>query len=103
MVEYIGTHCGEKITLEDIAGSANISTREATRCFKSSTGQTPIEYLTMFRLSNTQKLLLETGRSITEIALQNGFTDNAYFSKTFKKHFGMSPSAYRKKNKKNTD
>lgn len=97
MISFICEHYSEKITLDDIADSASISTREATRSFKKAIGQSPIDYLLSYRLNNTQKLLLSTSRSITDIAYENGFTDSAYFSKAFKKQYGISPSEYRAK------
>lgn len=97
MISYICDHYAEKITLEDIASSASISTREANRSFKKAIGQSPIDYLTSYRLNNTQKLLTSTQDSITDIAYENGFTDSAYYSKAFKKRFGISPSEYRAK------
>lgn len=97
MISYICENYAEKITLEDIAACAGISTREATRSFKKSIGQSPIDYLTTYRLNNTKKLLRNTSDSIADIARENGFPDSAYYSRAFKKHFGLSPSEFRTK------
>lgn len=102
MIAFICEHYAEKITLEDIAGSASISIREATRSFKKALGQSPIDYLTSYRLNNTEKLLTSTMESITEIAFANGFTDSAYYAKLFKKKFGMTPSEYRAQHEGNS-
>lgn len=95
MLACIHSHYQEKLTLARIAGSANISEREALRCFQKNINQSPFEYLISFRLNQAKKLLTETEDSITQISYQCGFSNSAYFGKVFKKAFGMTPLAYR--------
>jgi transcriptional regulator GlxA family with amidase domain len=95
MIAYINQHYPEKITLAEIAKTAGVSEREATRCFKKSIGQSPMEYLIKYRLNQSKKLLLETDMTITRICQQCGFSDSAYFGKAFRKSYGMTPSEYR--------
>lgn len=95
MLAFIHSHYHEKITLADIAVSANISEREALRCFQKNLNQSPFEYLIGFRLNQSKKLLTETYDSITQISFICGFSNSAYFGKVFKKAFGMTPLAYR--------
>ena len=69
------------------------------RCFKEDFGKTPLEYLTSLRVDLAKKLLRQMAfQGIENISLQCGYKDIYYFSKTFKKHTGLSPSEYRKKN-----
>ena len=69
------------------------------RCFKEDFGKTPLEYLTDLRNDLAKKLLKQMSfQGIENIALQCGYKDIYYFSKAFKKHTGIFPSAYRKKN-----
>ncbi len=96
MMAYIHQNYGEKVTLESIADSAMISTRECIRCFRNSINKAPIEYLMDYRLEIAKKLLKETEYSITEIALHVGFSSNAYFGKVFREKIGMTPAAFRK-------
>ena len=98
MIAYIHEHFADKITLEDIADSASISTREATRCFKRIRGKSPVDYLIEYRLGRAQLLLRDTDESITDIALQTGFSDSAYFGKMFKRYFHITPGEFRKNN-----
>ena len=70
----------QKISLEDIAASASISTREALRCFQSSIHETPFEYLISYRIQTAKKLLKSTNLSVTEIAIRTGFAINNFFS-----------------------
>ncbi len=95
MIAYINQHYPEKITLDEIAKTAGVSEREATRCFKKNIGQSPMEYLIKYRLNQSKKLLLETDMTITNICQQCGFSDSAYFGKVFRKSYGMTPSEYR--------
>ena len=96
MIAYIHRHYREKITLEDIAGSASISTREASRTFRRIRDKSPVDYLIEYRLNKAGNDLLSTDESITDIAYRNGFENSAYFGKMFRKHFHMTPSEFRK-------
>lgn len=95
MIAFINQHYFEKVTLSEIARTAGISEREATRCFKKGIGQSPMEYLIEYRLNQSKKLLLETDNTITDICQQCGFSDSAYFGKIFRRFYGMTPSRYR--------
>ena len=95
MIAYINQHYPERITLAEIAKIAGVSEREASRCFKKTIGQSPMEYLIKYRLNQSKKLLLETNMTITAICQQCGFSDSAYFGKVFRKSYGMTPSEYR--------
>ena len=96
MMTFIQENFHQKLSLEEIALSASISTREALRCFQSCIHETPFEYLISCRVEAAKKLLRTTNLSITEIALQTGFSNSAYFSKIFKRTCHMTPVSYRK-------
>ena len=96
MMAFIQEHFAEKLTLEEIAAAASISTRECLRCFKDAIHQSPIEYLLSYRIGAAKKLLETTGYAITEIALRTGFNSAAYFTQQFRTHTGKTPNAYRK-------
>ena len=96
MIAYIHRHYKEKITLEDIAESANISPREASRTFRKIRDKSPVDYLIDYRLNKAGNDLMNTKDSITDIAFRNGFENSAYFGKMFRKHFQMTPSEFRR-------
>ena len=68
------------------------------RCFKKVMGKPPLEYMTELRIQQAKILLIQnTFVSIENVAHSCGFSDSFYFSTCFKKHTGMSPMRYRKK------
>jgi len=96
MLEYIHRNYQEKLTLDQIAASANISKRECLRCFQSCMQKSPFAYLLDFRVQTAERLLRTTGLSVTEIAASTGFFSSAYFTKIFRERKGQTPSQYRK-------
>lgn len=99
MMSYIQENFAEKLTLEEIADSAAVSTRECLRCFRAAIHQSPMEYLIEYRVQRAKKLLETTDLSITDIALGCGFNSNSYFTKLFHRSCGKTPNAYRKERK----
>lgn len=97
MMMFIHQHYQESITLSDIARSANISTRECSRCFLSIISIPPIRYLTEYRIAQSRILLLSTELTVSQIALNTGFGSASYFSKVFTSFNSISPTEYRKK------
>ena len=95
MIAFIQENFAEKLTLEDIADSAAVSTRECLRCFQSSIRQSPMDYLISYRIQMAKKLLETTNHSITEISLRCGFNSNSYFTKIFRRICGKAPNTYR--------
>jgi len=96
MMSFIQENYAEKLTLEQIADAASISTRECLRCFRESIRQSPTDYLIEYRVQVAKKLLETTDLSVTEIALRCGFNSNSYFTKIFRRSCGKTPNTYRK-------
>ena len=96
MISFIQENFAQKLTLEDIAGAAAVSTRECLRCFRASIHQSPLDYLIEYRIRVSKKMLESTDLSITEIALRCGFNSNSYYTKQFHRICGKAPNAYRK-------
>ena len=83
-------------SLEDIARSAAVGRRECLRCFQSLIHKSPFEYLLDYRVETAQRLLRTSSLPILDIALQTGFSNEAYFCKVFKRISGKTPNTYRK-------
>ena len=92
---YIGENIGKKLVIGDICKHVGCSKSTLLTVFKKQYGVTVGEYITSERLSRAVKLLSEGKRSINEIALLSGFSDQSYFSKVFSEKYGMPPSEYR--------
>ncbi len=95
VLTYIRENYDSTITLSELASVAGMSPRYFCRAFSQITGKTPIEYLNYYRIEQAGERLRLTDRQVTDIALSCGFNDMSYFSKTFSKQKGMSPTAYR--------
>lgn len=93
--EYIYNHYSSQITLEEVADRIHMSPAYFSRKFKAVTGFGYKEYLTNIRIREASELLLNTSKSITEIAVECGFGDGNYFGDAFKKIKGVAPRAYR--------
>lgn len=99
MVGFIHTNFNERISLEDISTAGTVCRSRCALLFKTFLNQTPIGYLTSYRLGKSALMLQNTELPITEIALSTGFSGTSYFSETFKKHYSCSPSEFRSSQK----
>jgi len=95
-VEYIQEHYGEEIRLDHICKYSKISKTYFCNLFKYFTGKTFNDYLTEVRISKSTEFLLKPELSVTDVCYGVGFNDLTYFSKTFKKYTGVSPSNFKK-------
>lgn len=96
-MRYIqGNYC-DPISVDDIAGYANISRSHLYRIFMKKVGISPNEYLSAYRINKACGLLRNSNLKINEIASSVGYNDQLYFSRVFKKLKGVSPSRYLKK------
>ncbi len=94
--EAIKKNLFEDLSMDDLAFLTGLSLSSFKRKFSSVYGTSPNKYITSKRLEKAQTLLNSTELSISEIAYDCGFSDVGYFSKTFKKHYNLSPSDIRK-------
>jgi transcriptional regulator GlxA family with amidase domain len=88
----------EPLDLEALAGAANVSSRHFSRSFRRVFGETPYQYLLTRRLERARHLLRTTDRSVAEICLDVGFASVGSFTTTFRRHIGVTPTAYRRAN-----
>lgn len=95
MLRYIQEHYGEELTVAAIARSAAVSQSECLRCFKSTIGATPIQYVKQLRIQRAAELLASTGEKIADIGAACGFQEMSYFARTFRALKGRTPSQYR--------
>jgi len=93
---YVHTHYAEQVSLKDVAAYVGLSEQHLIRSFRKEIGTTPINYLKRYRIRQAKALLEGGNKSITEVALEVGFSDSSYFARVFRREVGVSPSAYRR-------
>jgi AraC family L-rhamnose operon regulatory protein RhaS len=103
VISYMEENYTRHISLTQLSNIAKLSPRNFQRIFKDNFGISPYGQLIKFRLQHAGNLLRNTDLSISEVAYNCGFADNAYFARQFKKFFSLSPSKYRKEAKKGTN
>lgn len=94
---YVRSNYTQDISLKDLSEKLYLSTGYLSRFFKKNYGMSFAEYVTNIRLYHAAEDLLYTNIPITHVAYDNGFTNAAVFNKAFKKIYGKTPSAFRKK------
>lgn len=98
-LNYIGEHFAEEdISVGKVAASLQISEGHLSHLFKKETDYSVAAYVTRYRMRAAMKLLEDVRSRVNEVAEQVGYHDVAYFSSTFKKIVGVTPSEYQKKN-----
>ncbi|MBD0426172.1 helix-turn-helix domain-containing protein [Aquisalinus flavus] len=98
MACFIAQHYGDALTVQDVADHVGLHPNYAMTLFQKAFGATLVRYLTHFRVSHAQRLLITTDLSITDIALASGFNSISRFNEAFHQLSGVSPRAYRKQN-----
>jgi AraC family transcriptional regulator len=93
---HIDTHLDGALRTKDLARLVQLSSFHFCRVFRVSFGQSPHAYVTRRRIERAQGLILTTGRTLGEIALDCGFADQAHFTKIFRRLCGESPGEWRR-------
>ncbi len=91
VLDRLNGNCTEHISLEELAKDCGITKYHLARAFKRYTGQTLFTYINIMRCKKAE-LCIRDGMSITEAAYECGFESLSYFSRTYKKLMGASPS-----------
>ncbi len=92
---YIHAHIDEPLSREVLAEVAGFSIPHFHRVFQGCTGESAVAYVRRVRMERAARKLRMGAVDITEVALAAGYDSHAAFSKTFKKHFGISPGEFR--------
>ena len=80
------------LSVDDLAAAMNLSRVQLYRKVKAISGSSPVELLRTARLNRGYQLLIQTNKTVSEIAYEIGFTAPSYFTRCFKNEFGISPS-----------
>jgi iron complex transport system substrate-binding protein len=95
-LRYIHEHYSEAITMDQLADLLGCSSSYMYRLFKAEIGKSPNDYMIGIRMEQARQYLLTTQLNLREIALTVGYSDVYYFSRLFKKQYGVSPLQSRK-------
>ena len=94
--QVMEANCLYNLSLPDYAKMLNLSLSSFKRHFTTVYKSTPGQWLQGQKLNHAYKLLISTGKPITDISFESGFESSTHFSHLFKKRFGLSPLKYRR-------
>ena len=96
VAEYIEEHLAEDPSLATLADVARLSPYHFVRAFKQSFGLPPHRYMSRLRVEQAKALLANPAMSVTQVGFNLGFSETSSFTTTFRKHTGLTPTAYRR-------
>jgi len=96
VLDYVCAHIGEHIMLRDVAAQVNLSKEYICALFKREMGCTLTEYVNTYRLALARERIEAGESALAEIAASLGFENYHYFSRSFKKKYGVPPLSCRK-------
>lgn len=94
--EWLRLHACEGVTAGEAAAALQYNPNYLTQILKAKTGMTMCAYLNDIRLKEAKNLLLNSNKSVSEIAYTVGFSDEKYFMKLFRRKENVTPTQYRK-------
>ena len=95
-IDYFYAHLGREVPLKEVAALLNCTPYHLIRLFKAHKGMSPHAFLLQIRLEHARKRL-ENGQSISQAALDSGFSDQSHLTRAFKARYGLTPAVYRKR------
>ncbi|WP_132959525.1 AraC family transcriptional regulator [Rhizobium sp. BK251] len=94
--DFIRENCLRNIRLEELANLTGLSQSHFSHAFKASTGIAPHQWQTNARLERAKQLLMQGQHPLTSIAAETGFSDQAHFTRVFRKNLGTTPADWKK-------
>lgn len=94
-ISYLEAKMPARVELATLAELAGLSQSHYSRAFKASTGLAPYQWQLKARVERAKELMLNTNRSLADVAEATGFSDAVHFGRTFRKMTGATPAAWR--------
>lgn len=94
-IAYIDEHLAAPVTLDELSTHARLGKSQLCQLFRSQIGCTPAQYMARKKVEMAERLLLNPGLTVGEVANDLGFSSVNYFSRFFRKHRGITPSSVR--------
>jgi AraC family transcriptional regulator len=91
VVSYVEEHLQDDISLEDMARIARLSPFHFSRCFKAMSGTSPHQYVIERRVERARELLTKSNLSLSQIAIESGFSDQSHLTRHMKRLLGLTP------------
>ncbi|MGN7357235.1 AraC family transcriptional regulator [Paenibacillus sp. SAF-054] len=95
ILDFMMNHISANLTVEEMGQMVNLSVSSLRRLFKQHTGKSPREFLIDLKMVVAAKKIIESDERISDIAYYVGIEDPNYFSRLFKRHYKVTPQAYR--------
>jgi len=95
-MKYMQDHLQDELSRDEVAKVACLSPSHFSRMVKQAFGQSYTDLLSHLRVEKARELLVLTDKSLIQIGLESGFSDQSYFSKVFQKFTGRPPGEYRR-------
>ncbi|KAB4187132.1 AraC family transcriptional regulator [Bacteroides uniformis] len=99
VTHFFNENIEKRLTLKDIADFSGLSQSRLSAIFKERTGHSPLNYFNFMKIRKACNLLDNTNMKLNQISLKLGIDDQYYFSRLFSHIMGLSPKAYRNRNK----
>ncbi|WP_372895642.1 helix-turn-helix domain-containing protein [Stieleria sp.] len=95
VITHLHQNFADRLSTDQLAEMAGLSVSHFERRFRRGFGSSPRQYLVRIRVEHAARMLLESDKTVSEIAHECGFYDHAHFSRSFRKIMQLSPSEYR--------
>jgi AraC-like DNA-binding protein len=92
-VSYIAEHYAGRILLSDVAAACRLSSSQFCRTFRKEHQASFGQYLLRYRMARARERLVSSDALVKEVAYEVGFNDLSYFTRSFRRAFGVCPSA----------
>lgn len=92
--DYMDAHPDKRISIDEVAGIAYLSSHHFKRIFKELFGVTPHKYHVQKRLAHSRRLLMEEAAKVEDVCRNSGFENASSFIRLFREHYGFTPKAY---------
>lgn len=94
--EYIEANIAAHIRADDLAQIVHLSVGHFYRAFRQSFAESPLVYVARRRIRHSQTLILASAAPLSQIALECGMSDQAHFTRVFRRFVGFNPGAWRR-------
>jgi AraC family transcriptional regulator len=96
VAEYVAANIGSTIRVRDLASVARLSVGHFFRAFRESFGEPPFAHIARQRIQRAQSLMLSSRASLSQIAFDCGMSDQAHFTRVFRRIVGINPGVWRR-------